>query len=112
MIHEASMKSAFAVLAVFTACGCGTTSEESTSESAHAVSDPAKCCIAMFPPGRERGQCVSDARHGIGPCAPGAGDAGSTPDAEAPEAGVDGDDAVDADDGEDAPPALRSQSLR
>ena len=50
-------------------------------------SESVKCCKALFPPGPERGQCISQAAHGEGPCSLAALDAG-VPDAAEPDAEV------------------------
>jgi hypothetical protein len=50
--------------------GCAASSEPiDETEQELGNSAAAHCCRALFPPGPERGQCVSQAAHGLGPCA-------------------------------------------
>jgi len=47
--------------------GCGSSAEIGVLEAAD-NSGVAECCKKLFPPGPDRGQCVSDGAHGKGPC--------------------------------------------
>jgi hypothetical protein len=56
---------------VLSSCG----DEEPLGSRAQAAgnSDAVRCCKEVFPPGKERGQCIADAAKGQGPCGADAG---------------------------------------
>jgi hypothetical protein len=75
---------------VLSACEAPEVDDLATTSLAAGNSDAVICCKELFPPGAERGQCISQAAHGLGPCAPVAPPAPDAavipPDAAAPDA--------------------------
>jgi hypothetical protein len=61
-------------------------------QAAGGNADAVVCCKELFPPGKLRGQCISQAAKGLGPCVIDAGVPAEVPDAgvpdEVPDAGV------------------------
>ncbi len=62
------MKRVLFVSSLLVAVGCGELPPLTGQTEAQGKSDCAHCCVATFPPGPERGLCMSEAAHGTGPC--------------------------------------------
>ena len=78
------------VCLLLTACTKDPATQSATEEVRCSNQPATVCCKNMFPPGMDRGQCISAAARGFGPCATCRADAAVPDAAEVDAAEIDG----------------------